>query len=58
MPPAQYTASREKEIAELFEKGVFKVVTSADIPSNTQIFNFRFVNKIKHIGTDKAYEKS
>ena len=56
--PAQYIASRQKEIAGLLEKGVFKVVTSADIPSNTRIFNSRFVDEIKHAGTDKAYEKS
>ena len=57
-PPAQYTASRQKEIVGLFEKGVFKVVTSANIPNNTQIFNFCFVDKIKHIDTDKTYKKS
>lgn len=56
--PAQYTASRQKEIAGLLEKNVFKVVTTADIPSNAQIFNSRFEDKIKNPGTDKAYEKS
>ena len=56
--PAQYTASRQKEIAGLLEKGVFKVVTSVDISSNTQIFNSFYVNKIKHADTDKAYKKS
>ena len=56
-PPAQYTAFRQKEIAELLEKGVFKIVTSADIPSNTRIFNSYFVDEIKHVGTDKAYKK-
>ena len=57
-PPAQYTASRQKEIAELLEKDILKVVTSTDIPSNTQIFNSRFIDEIKYAGTDKAYEKN
>ena len=56
--PAQYTASRQKEIAGLLEKDIFKVVTSADISSNTRIFNSRFVDEIKYAGTDKAYKKS
>ena len=42
--PAQYTASRQKEIAKLLEKGVFKVVTTDSILSNAQIFNSRFVD--------------
>ena len=58
VPPAQYIASRQKEITGLLEKNVFKVVISADIPSNAQIFNSRFVDEIKHIDTSKAYEKS
>ena len=56
--PAQYTASRQKEITGLLEKGVFKVVTSKDVPSNARIFNSRFVDEVKNAGTDKAYEKS
>ena len=57
-PPTQYTAFRQKEIAKLLEKNVFKVVISADILSNTQIINSRFVDKVKHVGIDKANEKS
>lgn len=57
-PPAQYTASRQKEIAGLLEKGVLKVVTTDSIPSNAQIFNSRFVDEIKNPSTDKAYKKS
>ena len=56
-PPTQYSASRQKEIAGLLEKGVFKVVISADIPNNTQIFNSHSVDEVKHAGTDKASEK-
>ena len=33
-PLAQYTASRQKKITRLLEKGVFKVVTGGNIPSN------------------------
>lgn len=31
---AQYTVSRQKRIAELLEKNIFKVIVSANIPSN------------------------
>ena len=55
---AQYTTLRPKKVVGLLKKGVFKVVTSADIPSNTQIFNSRYVDKVKYTGTIKAYEKS
>ena len=56
--PAQYTTSRQKEIMEILEKGVFKVVTSKDVLSNARILNSRFVDEVKNVGTDKAYEKS
>lgn len=55
---AQYTASRQKEITGLLEKSVFKVIISVDILNNTQIFNSRFVDKVKYADTDKVYEKS
>ena len=58
MQPAQYTVSRQKEVTRLLEKEVFKVITFKDVPSNTRIFNSHFVDKIKNLGTDKAYEKS
>lgn len=54
----QYITSKQKEGARLLEKDIFKVVTTNDIPSNTQIFNSYFVAKIKNFGIDKAYEKS
>ena len=56
--PAQYIVSRQKEITGLLEKGVFKVITSKDVPSNTQIFNSHFMDEVKNTSTDKAYEKS
>lgn len=55
---AQYIASRQKEIAKLLEKRVFKFVTTADILNNAWIFNFCFVHKVKNTGTDKTYEKN
>lgn len=54
----QYTEFRQKEIAGLLEKRVFKVVTTANIFNNAQIFNSCFIDKIKNPNTDKAYEKS
>lgn len=55
---AQYTISRQKDVAKLFEKDIFKVITTNNISSNVQIFNSHFVNKIKNFDTNKAYEKS
>lgn len=49
---------RQKKIARLLKKKVFKVTTSKDVLSNIQIFNSHFVNKIKNVGTDKAYDKN
>ena len=53
-----YTDSRQKELNGLLEKGVFEVVNMADVPQGLRIFNSRFVDEIKHPGTDKAFEKS
>ena len=54
---AQYSIFRQKEIAGLLKKSVFNVVTSADISNNIQISKSCFVDKIKYLGTDKAYIK-
>lgn len=56
--PIQYTAFRKKEIAEQIEKNVIKIVIIKNISSNVQIFNSRFVDEVKNISTNKAYEKS
>ncbi len=50
--------SRRSEINGLLEKGVFKPVTIEDVLQGVCIFNSRFVDEIKHLGTDKAFEKS
>jgi hypothetical protein len=54
----RFTNSRRTEVNGLLEKGVFAVVTEDSVPYNTRIFNSRFVDEIKHPGTDKAFEKS
>jgi hypothetical protein len=48
---------RRKEINELLEKGVFAVVTEKDVPQGVRIFNSRFVDKIKHPSTNRAFKK-
>ncbi len=53
-----FTASRAKEIVELLKKGVFVSVNRDDVSIDIRIFNSRFVNEIKHSGTEKAFEKS
>lgn len=54
---SQYTTPKQKEIAKLFEKVIFKILTTKDILSNTQIFNFCFTDKIKNLNINKAFAK-
>jgi hypothetical protein len=54
---SQFTASRQQKIVDLLEKEVFLSVNRAEILSDVRIFSFRFVNEIKHSGTEKAFEK-
>lgn len=56
--PVQYIASRFKKITRLLEKSVFTGVTTANISTNIQIFNFCFVNKIKNVIINKVYKKN
>ncbi len=55
---SQFAAFRQKEINDLIEKDVFQSVKINDVSFDVRIFNFRFVNEIKHLDTDKAFEKS
>lgn len=48
----------KKKTTGLVEKYIFKIVTSANILNNTQIFNSRFVNKVKHADINMAYKKN
>ena len=55
---APFVESRKKEINDLFEKGCFEIVPTANLSREIRIFNSRFVDEIKNIGTANAYEKS
>ncbi len=61
---AQSSTSEQKEIQKLLEKDIFKVVTldkiviPEQVISSTQVFNTSFVDNIKDLCTDKAYEKN
>jgi hypothetical protein len=54
----QFAAFRQKEINDLIEKDVFQSIKTNDVSFDVRIFNFRFVDEIKHLDTDKAFEKS
>jgi len=54
----QFSASRQKELTGLLEKGVFEIIKLTDVPQGVRLFNSRFVDEIKNKGTDKAFEKS
>jgi hypothetical protein len=55
---SQFAAFRQKEINDLIEKNVFQSVNKDDVLSDVRIFNFRFVDEIKHFDINKAFEKS
>ncbi len=54
----QFAAFRQKKINELIEKDVFQSINKNDVSFDVRIFNYRFVNEIKHFDIDKAFEKS
>ena len=56
--PSPFVKSRKKKINELFEKNCFEIVSTFDVSHEVRIFNSRFVDEIKNIGTVDAYEKS
>ncbi len=55
---SQFAAFRQKEINDLIEKNDFQLIRKKDVSTDVCIFNFRFVDKIKHFDNDKAFEKS
>lgn len=57
-PPSFFAQSCQKKLDSLLEKSVFKVVLILELPKNIKIFNSRFVDKIKNIGTTNAFQKS
>lgn len=55
----KFMVPRQKELSGLIEKGVFEIVEALEARlKGVRIFNSRFVDEIKNVGTDKAYEKS
>src|SRR5438045_1930342 len=57
-PQHSFEASRKREIDGLLERGIFRITHKNDIPEGTWIFGSRFVDKIKHEGTERAFKKS
>jgi hypothetical protein len=55
---SQFVVFRQKEINELIEKDVFQSINKNDVSTNVRIFNFRFINEIKHLDINKTFEKS
>jgi hypothetical protein len=54
---SSFIAFRQKEIVDLLEKEIFISINKRDVSTNVRIFSSRFVNEIKHSGTEKAFEK-
>jgi len=54
----RFSASRQKELTGLLEKGVFEITKLTNVPQGVRLFNSRFVDEVKNKGTDKAFEKS
>jgi hypothetical protein len=53
-----FADSRRKEINDLLKRQVFEIITISEVFKNVRIFNFRFVDKIKHSDISQTYEKS
>jgi hypothetical protein len=52
-----FAKSRRKEISDLLKKRVFELIIIDAVLRNVRIFNFRFVNEIKHSDIADVYEK-
>jgi hypothetical protein len=53
-----FAESRRKEINDLLKRQIFEIIIIFEVSKNIRIFNFRFVDEIKHSDTSQAYEKS
>ncbi len=53
-----FAESRRKEINDLLKRQIFEIITISEVLKNVRIFNFRFVDEIKHSNISQAYEKS
>ncbi len=52
-----FAESRRKEIIDLLEKRVFELIIIDAVLRDVRIFNFRFVDEIKHSDIADVYEK-
>ncbi len=52
-----FAESRRKEIIDLLEKRVFELIIIDAVLRDVRIFNFRFVDEIKHSDISDVYEK-
>jgi hypothetical protein len=52
-----FAKSRRKEINDLLKKRVFELIIINAVLRDVRIFNFRFVDEIKHSDTSDVYEK-
>jgi hypothetical protein len=55
---SQFVEFRQKEINDFIEKDVFQLINKNDVSFDVRIFNFRFVDEIKHLDINKTFEKS
>jgi hypothetical protein len=53
-----FAESRRKEINDLLKRQIFELIIISKVLKNVRIFNFRFVDEIKHSDISQAYEKS
>ncbi len=53
-----FAESRRKEVIDLLEKRVFELIIIDAVLRDVRIFNFRFVDEIKHSDIADVYEKS
>jgi hypothetical protein len=52
-----FVKSRRKEIIDLLEKRIFELIIIDAVLRNVRIFNFKFVDEIKHLDIADVYEK-
>jgi hypothetical protein len=52
-----FMKSRRKEVNDVLKKRVFELIIIEAVSRDARIFNFRFVNEIKHSDTSDAYKK-
>jgi hypothetical protein len=52
-----FVDSKRKEINDLLKRQVFEIIIISEVLKNVRIFNFRFVDEIKHSDTSQTYEK-